>query len=96
MAPTTLWMDWTRGHATYGPDSIALHTTCKRGNSPSCECFAEFRNTRSKEFADYVASFPHRKAPVVYEVDRDAGAQVRGDQTVQRGQMVPREAILSS
>lgn len=61
-----------------GPDFLVLITPCKRDNSPSCECTAEFRNTRSKEFADYVASFPHGKVPVVYEVGRDASGQVWG------------------
>ena len=78
VTPTTLWMDWIRGHPRYGPDFLVLITPCKRDNSPSCECTAEFRNTRSKEFADYVASFPHGKVPVVYEVRRDASGQVWG------------------
>jgi hypothetical protein len=85
-------MDWSRGHPKYGPDFIVLVTPCKRDNSPACECFAEFRNTRSKEFADYVASFPHGKVPVVYDVGRDASGQVRGTRLSSVGNW-PREKL---
>ena len=83
--PTTLLMDWTRGDPRYGPDVIALRAPCQSGDAPGCICKADFKATRSKEFADYVTSFPHEKVPVVYEVWRNPEGRFLGANFVRVG-----------
>ena len=70
----TLSMDWSRGDAYYGPDFITLMSPCQGG--AECKCVLEFKATRSKEFADYVASLPHGKVPVVFDVLRSPNGSV--------------------
>jgi len=87
--PMTLWMDWTRGNAHYGPNFIELHRPCEATTSYGCECIAAFKvissKENSKEFADYVASFEHGKVPVVYSVFFNDQGRVSGARLVRVG-----------
>jgi TonB family protein len=65
--PVTLWMDWQRGNAHYGPNFIQLRQPCQNSDEVGCACRVRFA-TRSPEFADYIASFGDGKVPVVYQV----------------------------
>lgn len=86
VVPTTLWMDWTRGDLQYGRDFIALHAPCENQDISECECNAAFKATRTKEFADYITSFPHGKVPVVYNVWRNPDGRIVGVTLVRVGE----------
>lgn len=73
-----LQMSWKRGDSYYGPNFIHLESPCLGNPEEGCSCFQDFKITRSKEFADYIASFGNSNVPVKYHVDYDAEGQVVG------------------
>ena len=68
LTPVTLWMEWQRGDARYGPNFIHLHTPCQDSEDGSCECSVNFKIVNSSEFADYISFFGSNKVPVTYQV----------------------------
>lgn len=65
----TLLMDWSRGDLHYGPDFITLTSPCSNGDA-RCSCKLSIQATRSKDFAEYVASLPHGNVPVHFSALR--------------------------
>lgn len=68
LRPVTLSMKWARGDPHYGPNFIWLSKPCLTSGDLPCECIMQFKETNSKEFADYISSFGDGPVPVVYQV----------------------------
>jgi len=73
-----LEMSWKRGDNYYGPNFIRLESPCASNPESGCFCAVDFTKTKSKEFADYVASFGNKRVPVKYDVIYDRDRQVVG------------------
>jgi len=71
-------MSWKRGDNHYGLNFISLESRCLSNSAPGCFCVAEFKDTMSTDFADYIESFGTSKVPVKYRVDYDRKHRVVG------------------
>jgi len=72
----TLQMSWHRGDNFYGPNFVHLESPCLSNSESGCFCANDFKTTKTKEFADYVATFGNGKIPVQYQVDYVNGQPV--------------------
>jgi len=73
----TLYMNWKRGDSHYGANAIQLSTPCQNSTDERCQCFADFKSTTTKEFADYVESFGDVKVPATYRVSYSPDGSAR-------------------
>jgi hypothetical protein len=70
-------MKWQRGNSRYGANFIRLSTPCQNSKDERCECFADFKSTTTKEFADYIESFGDVKVPATYRVSYSPDGSAR-------------------